>query len=140
MVQIKFIYSHKGGSMKRVLFILNFIFIIFGLNAKSYRPYPIIFAHGVGVTSKTWGVEPTADRSDSTIEDNLESGHTYKHFLEYMNPYAIAWWEFDDCYSIYYENQTLGEPIRIFFAPDVGPVKFEYATGIEEELIDYEVE
>jgi len=48
--------------------------------------------------------------------------------------------EFDDCYSIYYENQSLDQPIRIYFAPDVGPAKIDYATGIEEELIDYEVE
>ncbi len=48
--------------------------------------------------------------------------------------------EFADCYRIYYENQSLEEPIRIYFAPDVGPVKFEYITGREEVLIDYEVE
>jgi len=48
--------------------------------------------------------------------------------------------EFDDCYSIYYENQSLSQPIRIYLAPDVGPVKFEYVTGVEEVLIDYEVE
>jgi hypothetical protein len=48
--------------------------------------------------------------------------------------------EFSDCYSIYYENQTLGEPVRIYFAPDVGPVKFEYSTGREEELVGYAVE
>jgi len=48
--------------------------------------------------------------------------------------------EFADCYPIYYENQTLGEPIRIYFAPDVGPVKFEYITGREEVLMDYEVD
>jgi len=48
--------------------------------------------------------------------------------------------EFADCYPIYYENQTLGEPVRIYLAPDVGPVKFEYATGREEVLVDYEVE
>jgi hypothetical protein len=48
--------------------------------------------------------------------------------------------EFSDCYPIYYENQILGEPVRIYFAPDVGPVKFEYAAGREEVLVDYEVE
>ena len=48
--------------------------------------------------------------------------------------------EFSDCYPIYYENQTLGQPIRIYFAQDVGPVKFEYATGREEALMDYELE
>jgi len=48
--------------------------------------------------------------------------------------------EFDDCYRIYYENQSLVEPIRIYFAPDVGPVKFEYITGREEVLVDYEVD
>jgi hypothetical protein len=48
--------------------------------------------------------------------------------------------EFSDCYRIYYENQTLEQPIKIYFAPDVGPVKFEYATGGEEVLIDYDVE
>jgi len=48
--------------------------------------------------------------------------------------------EFEDCYPIYYENQSLEEPIRIYFVPDIGPVKFEYATGREEVLTDYEVE
>jgi len=48
--------------------------------------------------------------------------------------------EFGDCYPIYYENQTFGEPVRIYLAPDVGPVKFEYATGREEVLVNYEVE
>jgi hypothetical protein len=76
--------------MKRVFFILNFIFIIFGLNAKSYSPYPIIFAHGVGVSSATWGVEATSDRSDSIIEDNVKSGSTFDHFLELMQPYILA--------------------------------------------------
>jgi len=45
--------------------------------------------------------------------------------------------EFGDCYSIYYENQTLGEPIRIYFAPEVGPVKFEYIAEEEEVLKNY---
>jgi hypothetical protein len=48
--------------------------------------------------------------------------------------------EFSDCYPIYYENQSLEEPIRIYFAPDVGPVKFEYATGREDVLMGYAVE
>ncbi len=48
--------------------------------------------------------------------------------------------EFADCYRIYYENQSLEEPIRIYFAPDVGPVKFEYITGREEVLKNYAVE
>ena len=76
--------------MKRVFLILNFIFIIFGLNAKSYSPYPIIFAHGVGVSSATWGVEATLDRSDSIIEDNVKSGSTFDHFLDIMQPYILA--------------------------------------------------
>jgi len=48
--------------------------------------------------------------------------------------------EFADCYPIYYENQTFEEPVIIYFAPDVGPVRFEYLTGRVEVLKDYEVE
>jgi len=70
----------------------------------------------------------------------LSDTTTITAYVEEKQSISVPAGEFDDCYSIYYENQTLGEPTRIFFAPDVGPVKFEYATGIEEELIDYEVE
>ena len=60
--------------------------------------------------------------------------------VEEKHSISVPAGEFEDCYSIYYENQSLDQPMRIYLAPDVGPVKFEYATGIEEELIDYEVE
>jgi len=75
--------------MKKIILI---VFTIFGvsmiLQGEPYKPYPVLFIHGVGVSSQTWGVEPTEDRSDLIIENNIESGHTYKHFLEYMNPYG----------------------------------------------------
>jgi hypothetical protein len=61
-------------------------------------------------------------------------------YVEEKQTISVPAGEFDDCYPIYYENQSLSQPIRIFFVPDVGPVKFEYATGVEEELTDYEVE
>lgn len=60
--------------------------------------------------------------------------------IEEKQSISVPAGDFNDCYSIYYENQSLDRPIRIYFAPDVGPVKFEYATGREEVLINYEVE
>ena len=65
---------------------------------------------------------------------------TINAYVEEKQSISVPAGEFDDCYPIYYENQSLTQPMRIFFAPDVGPVKFEYATGIVEELTDYEVE
>ena len=61
-------------------------------------------------------------------------------YVEEKQSITVPAGEFDDCYPIYYENQSLSQPMRIYFVPDVGPVKFEYATGREEELTDYEVE
>ena len=61
-------------------------------------------------------------------------------YVEERQRITVPAGEFDDCYPIYYENQSLSQPMRIFFAPDVGPVKFEYATGVEEELTDYELQ
>ncbi len=70
----------------------------------------------------------------------LEDTTTITARIEEKQSISVPAGNFNDCYSIYYENQTLGEPIRIYFAPDVGPVKFEYITGREEVLVDYEVE
>jgi len=61
-------------------------------------------------------------------------------YVEEKQSVSVPAGEFENCYPIYYENQTLTQPIRIYFAPDIGPVKFEYATGGEEVLTNYEVE
>jgi hypothetical protein len=61
-------------------------------------------------------------------------------YVEDKKSVSVPAGEFDDCYTIYYENQSLNQPMRIFFAPDVGPIKFEYATGRIEELTGYELE
>jgi len=61
-------------------------------------------------------------------------------YLKEKHSVSVPAGEFADCYPIYYENQTYGEPVIIYFAPDVGPVRFEYSTGRVEVLKDYEVE
>ena len=77
-----------GGIMRRYTFlILLFLGFVVVLQAEPYKPYPIIFVHGLGSSSGAWGA-PTINRSDSIPQSSIESGHTYDHFLDYMHPYV----------------------------------------------------
>ncbi|MEO0294375.1 MAG: hypothetical protein ABIN61_09215 [candidate division WOR-3 bacterium] len=79
------------------------IFLVFPIVAKAepYKPYPILFVHGLGASSGTWGAKcdtfPKGSRNsrftDSII--NLDSDHTYDHFLDYMTKYAWAWYDWE---------------------------------------------
>ncbi len=94
--------------MQKILLKLFILFIVsINVLAEPYKPYPVIFVHGLGSSSGAWGA-PTRLRSDSIPEDSLVSGHTYKHFLDYMDPYAIVWDEFDSTYT--HPGGTPGHP------------------------------
>ena len=82
--------------IKRVFFILLLFVLPLITNAEPYKPYPILFVHGIGSGSGTWGA-PVENReiSDSIPKDSLESGHTYAHFLDYMTKYAWAWYDWE---------------------------------------------
>ena len=103
--------------IKRISIILIFlIFSIIVSNAEPYKPYPILLIHGIASNSGTWGA-PTILRSDSIPEDSIKSGHTYDHFLDYMDPYVIEWWKTDKSYthpdsSPAYPNKTFLEIIN----------------------------
>jgi len=78
--------------MKKAAFIIliNFALLI-EVKAEPYKPYPIIFVHGLGSSSATWGAEAYKEGSmytDSIDAGKLEPNHTYDHFLDYMNPYV----------------------------------------------------
>ncbi len=105
----------------RKVFILQlFTVFVFTLSAEPYKPYPVIFVHGLGSSSKTWGAEAhiEADMYTDLIDaGKLVSGHTYDHFLDYMNPYAIVWWKIDKSYthpdsSPAYPNKTFLEVVN----------------------------
>jgi hypothetical protein len=78
--------------MKKAFFVLNFIFILIGINAKSYRPYPIIFIHGVGATSQgCWGAGVDTLSDGQQLSDWVTSWEsTYAQFLDLMQPYILA--------------------------------------------------
>jgi hypothetical protein len=73
--------------IKKLFALQLFTFLSIALSAEPYKPYPVIFVHGLGSSSASWGAA-TINRSDSIPKDSLESGHTYDHFLEYMDPYV----------------------------------------------------
>jgi len=100
--------------MKRACFILNFIFIILGLNAKSYRPYPIIFVHGIGATSEgCWGAGVDTLADGQQLSDWITSWEsTYDHFLDIMQPYILADTFFIQPEQADYPNRDLLEIIN----------------------------
>ena len=103
-------------SIITILIILLFVVFNLTLSAVPYKPYPILLVHGIGSNSGTWGA-PTILRSDSIPEDSIRTDHTYSHFLDYMNTYAIEWWKIDKSYthpdfSPAYPNKTFLEIIN----------------------------
>ncbi|MEO0293789.1 MAG: hypothetical protein ABIN61_06170, partial [candidate division WOR-3 bacterium] len=62
------------------------IFLVFPIIAKAepYKPYPILFVHGLGAHSGTWGAGTYIfgdNRTDSLNLDSIPDGGTYDHFL-----------------------------------------------------------
>jgi len=94
-------------TLKEVQMKKYFLFFLFALiiTGAPYKPYPIIFIHGLGSNSKCWGVKcdtfPDSlwygDYTDSIVE--IQSGHTYSHFLNYMIPIVVEWWKIDKSYT-----------------------------------------
>jgi len=86
-------------SIKKIFVIQLFTVIVFliNLSAEPYKPYPILFVHGVNSGSGTWGAEvENREVSDSIPESKIINGSTYYHFLEYMDPVAITWHEYEE--------------------------------------------
>ena len=90
--------------MKR--FLLLFVFISLILISAPYKPYPILFVHGMGSKSATWGAQVFEDengnRTDS-IKPEITDNSTFDNFLTLMKPYAWAWYEWE---RIRYPNST----------------------------------
>ena len=95
--------------MRRWAIFLLFSFS-FVLLSEPYKPYPILFVHGLGSNSMCWGAKckkvyrPTygdSIYSDSIVEwrENVLENPTYEHFLSLMQPYAIAWDAIDPSYT-----------------------------------------
>jgi hypothetical protein len=87
----------KVSIIKKLFIIQLFTVFFLASSAEPYKPYPVIFVHGLGSSSASWGA-PTILRSDSIPKDSIISGHTYDRFLDYMHPYAIAWHEYEEDY------------------------------------------
>jgi len=82
--------------MKRYVLILIFLSVI--LYSALYKPYPIIFVHGTGSNSSTWGggvYWMGGQRTDSLNQDSIPENSTYGVFENYMKPYAWAWYEWE---------------------------------------------
>ena len=83
--------------MKR--FLLLFIFLTLILVSAPYKPYPILFVHGLGSGSGCWGAKPDTLRSDWIYKDSIIDNSTMDNFLSLMKPYAIAWDSLDPSYT-----------------------------------------
>jgi len=87
--------------MKRFVLILIFLSVI--LFSAPYKPYPILFVHGMGSKSLTWGADVFKDEDTGALTDSIKQevteGSTIDHFLRLMTPYAIAWDEIDQTYT-----------------------------------------
>jgi len=87
--------------MKRFVFLFVFISLI--LISAPYKPYPILFVHGLGSGSGCWGASPDTLRSDWIYKDSIIDNSTMDNFLTLMKPYAWAWYEWE---RIRYPNST----------------------------------
>ena len=78
--------------MKRYVFFFIFGFS-FLLSSAPYKPYPILFVHGLASNSGAWGAstkDPKNDRSEWICKDSVDNHPegTYAHFLPLMTPYV----------------------------------------------------
>ncbi|RKZ18605.1 hypothetical protein DRQ17_03015 [bacterium] len=99
--------------MKR--FLLLFIFLTLILLSAPYRPYPILFVHGLGSGSGCWGASPDTLRSDWIYKDSIIDNSTMDNFLSLMKPYAWAWYDWEkeqypNEISTYTPDTTVEEP------------------------------
>jgi len=105
--------------MKKYVLIIIFFALIVSLMAEPYKPYPILWIHGLGSSSLTWGAKvdtlSNGFKTDSII--GFGDAPTYQYFLNYMNTYAIEWKNIDETYTIpgddAYPNKTFLEVINM---------------------------
>jgi pimeloyl-ACP methyl ester carboxylesterase len=89
--------------MKRFILILMFL-IVSSIFAEPYKPYPIIFVHGLGSNSGTWGAstpDPQHDRSEWICKESVfaHPEKAYFNFLNYMIPIVEEWDKVDSTYT-----------------------------------------
>jgi len=113
--------------MRKYPFLILLFFCFIGvLKSEPYKPYPILFVHGINSGSGTWGAEvENREEGDWISADKVDSFSTYYHFLRYMHPYVwmldtlgydttytipggISGWPKDDAYP----NKTFLEVIN----------------------------
>jgi hypothetical protein len=90
---------------KVYLFSLLFLGIVSILSSDvyPYKPSPILLIHGYNGNSKTWGVGAYMNgeiRTDSIHPDSIESGSTYEHLLDYLNPIVQVWHDYEVTHNL----------------------------------------
>ena len=63
--------------------------------AEPYKPYPILFVHGYGGSSKDFGVNPYKEIPDTICKDSIVDGETMDEIIPLMQPYAWVWYEWE---------------------------------------------
>jgi hypothetical protein len=88
--------------IKKLFVILLSTVFLLTLSAEPYKPYPILFIHGIGATSQgNWGAGVDTLSDGKQLSDWVTSWEsTYDRFLDYMHPYAVAWKSVDGSYTI----------------------------------------
>jgi len=103
----------KVSIIKKVFILQLFTVFMLTLSAEPYKPYPILFIHGIGATSEgCWGagVDTLANGQLSDWVTYWES--TYDHFLDIMQPYILADTFFIQPEQADYPNRDLLEVIN----------------------------
>jgi len=90
----------KVSIIKKVFILQLFTVFMLTLSAEPYKPYPILFIHGVGAASEgCWGagVDTLGDGDEQQLSDWVTSWEsTYSQFLDYVHPYVYAWWDYEN--------------------------------------------
>lgn len=88
--------------IKKLFVIQLFTVSLLTLSAEPYKPYPVLFIHGVGATSQgSWGAGVDTLEDGEQLSDWVTSWEsTFSQFLDYMHPYATTWDEIDPSYTI----------------------------------------
>lgn len=89
--------------VKNIFIIQLFTGFLLTLSAEPYKPYPILWVHGINSNSGTWGAN-AYEISDGKFNDSIVSvDHgdwpTFEQFLGLINPYVIEWDKVDKSYT-----------------------------------------
>jgi len=88
-----------------LILLCSMVFVLFG-NSSPYRPFPIIWVHGLGGSSGDWGA-PTRNREDWIPAESIKIGSTFDKFIHYyFYPY------YAESLEIWYPNHTRLEVIN----------------------------